>query len=482
MTRASLWTAAEIAEATGGKLTGDDFAVTGVSIDSRTLEAGDLFVAIKGPNADGHDFVDAAIKAGAAALMVEREIESPVPCVVVKDAKAALEALGRAARARTDARIIAVTGSVGKTSTKEALRYALGRSRATHASEKSYNNDIGVPLSLARMPADTAYGVFEVGMNHPGEITPLSQLIRPHVAVITAVEEAHREFFDSIKAIADAKAEIFAGLEPGGTVVLNRDNPLFDRLAGSARKAGVTELLTFGFSDDADVRPIRHKMHDDMSCVTAAVGDLIVTYKVGAPGRHWVMNSLAVLTAVHAVDGDLGLAGLALAEMAPVQGRGQRHKVTLGPRSAFWVIDESYNANPASMRAALETLGNVTPEVTQGQGGRFSGRRIAVLADMKELGEASARFHADLAGALAENGIDLVVTVGEMMNHLAQALPGHLLLGHADGADGVMDLLRPAIEPNDVIMVKGSQSMGMARVVEWLRALGRTKTKKAANG
>ncbi|RMF12106.1 MAG: UDP-N-acetylmuramoylalanyl-D-glutamyl-2, 6-diaminopimelate--D-alanyl-D-alanine ligase, partial [Alphaproteobacteria bacterium] len=288
MTRSNLWTATEIASVTGGRLTGGgDWAITGVSIDSRTLVPGDLFVAIRGPNADGHDYAAAAADAGAAALLVERKIAGPIPCVVVDDAKAALAALGRAARGRTDARIIAITGSVGKTSTKEALRYALGRARPTHASEKSYNNDIGVPLSLARMAEDTVYGVFEVGMNHAGEITPLSRMIRPHLAIITGVENAHREFFDSIEAIADAKAEIFAGLEPDGIAILNRDNPLFGRLEVAARDAGVARVITFGFAEDAEVRPIRYSMHDDMSCVTAAVGDVIVTYKVGAPGRHW---------------------------------------------------------------------------------------------------------------------------------------------------------------------------------------------------
>ena len=485
MTLDCLWTATELRKATGGRLVGgDNWSVTGVSIDSRTLEPGDLFVALKGPNSDGHDYVAAARESGAAGVLVEQATDDGLPALVVENSSEALAALGLTARARSDARIIAVTGSVGKTSTKEALRFALGRGKPTHASARSYNNDIGVPLSLARMPEHSAFGVFEIGMNHAGEITPLSRMVRPHVVIITAIEEVHIEFFDSIEDIADAKAEIFAGLEEGGTAILNRDNPMFGRLEAAARKAGIAHIVTFGFSDEADVYPLRTKILDDMSCVTAQVRDQAITYKVGAPGRHWVMNSLAILAAVQAVGGDLGLAGLALAEMAPVQGRGQRHPVALGPGSVFWVIDESYNANPASMRAALETLGNVSVDNNgrRGHGRAYMGRRIAILGDMKELGDAGPRMHGDLAGPIEENGIDLVVTVGDLMEHLAKRLPGHMHLGHAGRAREIMDIIRPAIEPNDVIMVKGSQSMGMAKIVEALMALGQKPHARVARG
>jgi len=485
MTQDCLWTAADMVNATGARpVGGADWAVTGVSIDSRTLEPGDLFVALKGPNSDGHDYLATARDAGAVGALVEEAPDDGFPALVVENSSEALVALGLAARARTDARIIAVTGSVGKTSTKEALRFALGRGKPTHASDRSYNNDIGVPLSLARMPEHSAFGVFEIGMNHAGEITPLSRMVRPHVVIITGVEEVHREFFDSIEEIADAKAEIFAGLEEGGTAILNRDNAMFERLKAAARKAGVANIVTFGFSEDADVHTLRTKILDDMSCVTAQVRDQVITYKVGAPGRHWVINSLAVLAAVQAVGGDLGLAGLALADMAPVQGRGQRHPVALGPSSVFWVIDESYNANPASMRAAFETLGNVSlgNDGRRGHGRAFAGRRIAVLGDMKELGDAGPRMHGDLAGPLQENSIDLVVTVGDLMQELATRLPGHMHLGHVAHAKEAVDILRPVIEPNDVIMIKGSQSMGMVKIVEALIALGQQPQARAARG
>lgn len=485
MTEAALWTIEEIIDATGGRLAGAAGApITGVSIDSRTIEPGDLFVALKGESSDGHDYVTSAFEAGAAATLVERENISGGPLVVVDDCLAALEALGRAARARTNAQVIAITGSVGKTSTKEALRFALGRGRPTHASAQSYNNYVGVPLSLARMPRETAYGVFEIGMNHAGEITPLTKMVRPNVAIVTAVAEAHREFFNSVEEIADAKAEIFLGVEPGGRAILNLDNAYFDRLKDHAKAAGITNITTFGFDENADVHPVKAKLLEDMSSVTAQIGDEMSTFKVGAPGRHWVMNALAVMAAVKVVGGDLGLAGLALAEMAPVQGRGQRRRVALGASTAFWVIDESYNANPTSMRAALETLGHVSVGVDEdrGHGNAFQGRRIAVLGDMMELGDLTERFHRDLAEPIEENGIDLVVTVGAHMTALAKALPGHLHLGHVSEAKEAINLLRPVITPNDVIMIKGSLSVGMARVVKDLGALEDKRSARTARG
>lgn len=477
MSMTPLWTSDEALVATGGELIGNPFVAHGVSIDTRTIEPGDLFVALPGVHADGHDFVAAAFARGAAAAVISRDLPDLAgPFLRVRDSQAALEGLGRHARARTSARILAVTGSVGKTSTKEALRLALGRGRLTHASAASYNNEIGVPLSLARMPAETAFGVFELGMNHAGELTALSRQVRPHLAMITNVEEAHRAHFNSVEDIADAKAEVFAGLEGDMIAILNRDNPHFDRLKAAAEAAGSRRIVTFGLDDAADAHAIRYALHEDCSCVTARIGDERMLYKVGAPGRHWVANSLAVLLAVQMLGGDLGLAALALADMMPVEGRGQRQQVTVSPNLSFWVVDESYNANPASMRAALDTLSNFNIETVEGRNGqatRIRGRRIAVLGDMRELGDAGPRLHAGLAQAIDDADVDLVLTVGELMRNLWDALPGHLKLAHAESAAEAVDLILAAVKANDVVMVKGSQSMGMIKVVNALVELGR---------
>lgn len=479
-----LWTAEEAARAVGGALVGEaDWTASGISIDTRSLEPGDLFVALAGENADGHDYVEAAFKKGAAAALVARPMPGG-PCLVVADVRAALIALGQAARNRTNARIVAVTGSVGKTSTKEALRLALGRGQATHASAASFNNDLGVPVSLARMPADSEFAVFELGMNHAGELTDLSRQVRPHVALITNVEQAHSAFFPSVEAIADAKAEVFTGFGGEAIAILNFDSPHFARLRAAAEAAGAKRILTFGMGEGADARPLKIALHEDCSCVTALIGGERITYKVGAPGRHWVLNSLAVLLTAQAVGADLGLAGLALADMMPVKGRGLRHKVTLGQGAAFWVVDESYNANPASMRAALETLSTFNIEaVGDGKAApRARGRRIAVLGDMKELGEASPKLHVALADTIREADVDLVVTVGELMRDLAAALPAGTLMAAVDTAAEAAEKLCAAVRPNDVVMVKGSNSMGLAKVVNALLALGTAPGAQAANG
>lgn len=479
----ALWTANDIAAVTGGEIIGGDaWEVFGISIDSRSLEAGELFVALQGTQADGHEFIPAAFAKDAAGALVSRVVgDAKGPLILVNDTREALTRLARAARSRTAAKIVAVTGSVGKTSTKEALRLALGRAQTTHASAASFNNDIGVPLSLARMPASSEFGVFELGMNHAGELTPLSRLVRPHVALITGVEQAHSAFFPSLEAIADAKAEIFAGLEPGGVAILNRDNRFFDHLAAIARAAGVARIISYGFAEDADVRVMKHALLEDVSCITARVLDETVIYKVGAPGRHWVQNSLAVLATVKAFDADLGLAALALADMMPVKGRGQRHKVRVDGRFSILVVDESYNANPASMRAALDTLGNITV-AAPGSAKSSRGRRIAVLGDMKELGEAGPRLHAGLAAAIVEADVDQVITVGELMSHLAKALPANQLLAQVATADEAARTLIANLMPNDVVMVKGSLSMAMVKVVNALLALDRGERRLAANG
>ncbi|MBT3306608.1 MAG: UDP-N-acetylmuramoylalanyl-D-glutamyl-2, 6-diaminopimelate--D-alanyl-D-alanine ligase, partial [Alphaproteobacteria bacterium] len=342
-----LWNSEAAIAATGG-FGAPDWRADGVSIDSRDIASGDLFIAIKGPRFDGHKFTADALAAGAACAVVDHRPDSVVgdaPLLEVPDTMVALEDLGRAARSRTAAKVIAVTGSVGKTGTKEALRFVLEDQAPAVASRGSFNNHWGVPLSLSRMPADTAFGVFEIGMNHPGEITPLTKMVRPDVVVITNVESVHSAYFDSIDAIADAKAEIFSGLNEGGVAILNRDNDQYDRLAAAAAQAGVQTIVGFGEHAEAVARAVDIRADSEGSDVDAMICGQDITYRLGQPGRHWVMNSLAVLAAVDAVGGDVGRAAAELANMRGLKGRGQRHTVTM-PGGSFIVIDESYNASP----------------------------------------------------------------------------------------------------------------------------------------
>ncbi|MCK0198217.1 UDP-N-acetylmuramoylalanyl-D-glutamyl-2,6-diaminopimelate--D-alanyl-D-alanine ligase [Ancylobacter sp. 6x-1] len=454
-TPAPLWTPAELAAATGGTLRGAPApALSGVSIDTRTLARGDVFFAIRGENSDGHDYVAAALgrKAGLCVVSAEglekivASLPAGAPLLVVPDVLAGLEAAGRAARARTAARIVAVTGSVGKTTTKEALLLALGADGPTHASVASYNNHWGVPLSLARMPAGSRYGVFELGMNHPGEITPLSALVRPHVAIVTTIEPVHLGHFSGIEAIADAKAEIFTGVEPGGAAVLNRDNPHFARLAAAARAAGIERIIGFGEAEAAEARLVNVALQPDSSTATAEILGKTVSFKVGLPGRHIVQNALAVLAAAKLAGADLALAAIALGSLGPPPGRGVRTALAVKGGQAL-LIDESYNANPASMRAALSVLGNMPV------GPR--GRRIAVLGDMLELGETGPALHAGLAGD-AGQASDLVFCAGPLMRGLYEALPDNRRGGWAPDSTALAPLVAGALRGSDVIMVKGS--------------------------
>jgi UDP-N-acetylmuramoyl-tripeptide--D-alanyl-D-alanine ligase len=460
MTAAPLWTGVEAAIATGGRNT-QDWSAMGASIDSRTTAKGDLFVAIEGPVFDGHKFVDAAFANGAAAGLVSAipgELPEASALHVVDDTMAALTALGTASRARTSARIAAVTGSAGKTGTKEALRHVLEAQGPTSASRSSFNNHWGVPLSLARMPAETAFGIFEVGMNHAGEIEPLSRLIQPHVAIITTVEAAHLEYFDSVEAIADAKAEIFIGVEPGGTAVLYRDNLHFERLEAAARRCGITNVVSFGGTARCDVRLNALIPADEHSDVIAEVHGRRIEYRLGVPGRHWVLNSLAVLATVEAFGADIWAAARKLPTLGALAGRGKTHHVTIDG-AAIILIDESYNANPASIRTALETLGRIRP--------KSHGRRIAVLGEMRELGSRSESLHAELADPVTANGIDLVFAAGEMRALFDRLPPG---VGAAYGETGIdlIDDIRDAVRPGDVVMIKGSNASRMAAVVEAL--------------
>jgi UDP-N-acetylmuramoyl-tripeptide--D-alanyl-D-alanine ligase len=468
-----LWTAQEAEDATGGTSTAG-WSATGVAIDSRTCQPGDLFVAIRGPNSDGHDYVTEALGKGCAAAIVSRELPAlpgDAPILMVEDTLKALENLGATARERARARIMAVTGSVGKTGTKDALYTVLGDQARAHCSESSFNNQWGVPLSLARMSRDTVYGVFEIGMNHPGEIRELTRLVRPHIAIITTVQAAHLEFFDSVADIARAKAEIFEGVERGGTAVLNRDNEHFELLNAAARDAGVGEVISFGVHEKADARVVDVALHPECSCVSAEVCGQAITYKVGIPGRHWVINSLGVLATVKAAGADLGLAGLKLAELVAPEGRGNRRTITT-PEGSFSLIDESYNANPTSMEAALEALG------LSSLGPR--GRRIAILGDMLELGGDAVRLHRELGPMMIEAGIDIVFTAGANMAALDHALPPSMRGGHADDAEQLLELVVRSIRPGDAVMVKGSFGSRMGSVVSALGNLAQPRPPLAA--
>lgn len=458
----ALWDAGSLAQAMGGVAVGR-FQVAGVEIDSRDVVEGDLFFALKGESMDGHRFVPMAFAKGAAAAVVDRPVEGPH--ILVEDTSRALELLAKAARERADATVIGVTGSVGKTGVKEAIFAALDRASRgkAHRSVKSYNNHVGVPLSLARMPARTRFGVFEMGMNHAGEITALTTQVRPHVAVITTIAPAHIENLGSLEAIADAKAEIFDGLMPGGTAVIPADSPFFERLRDAALARGAT-VVSFGAAAHADVRLMDAvAAPGGGSLVTADLGDRRVCYTVATPGEHWIANSLAVMAAVRAAGGDLGAAGVALAEMEGLKGRGARIEIATPDGGKALLIDESYNANPASMRATLVQLG-VTP----------AKRRIAVLGAMKELGEHGPSYHAALAEPIAAARVDRLILVGEEMRSLAEelgksgvgALGKGATFAHCGKASEALDALRTlGLESGDAILVKGSNSVGLGAVV-----------------
>ena len=458
-----LWTAAQAMKATGGVLAGDEWTATGITFDSREVAPGDLFVAIKGIR-DGHDFVADAFEKGAVAALISDGcpgLEMDANRIAVPDTQEALEQLGVFRRANVDAKICAITGSAGKTGTKEALAHCLAPSGETHASVKSFNNYLGVPLTLARMPQDTEFGVFEVGMNHPGEIVALSKMVRPHVAIVTTVQPVHLEFFKSVEAIADAKGEIFAGMEPDGTAILNRDSVHFERLRSHAEKAGVETILAFGKHKEADLHLTDLALGPDASSVRATICGEAVTYKVGAPGRHLVMNSLAVMGAVKVMGADLALAGFEYAKLQAADGRGRRYSVELSG-GALTVVDESYNANPASMRATIETLGASTP------GPR--GRRIAVLGDMLELGPNGPSFHAEIAEAINTSNIDMVFCSGPLMANLWDALPDIRRGLYGASSKDLVEAVKAECHGGDIVMIKGSLGSAMKPIVDTLVA------------
>lgn len=451
-----LWTSEAIAQATGGRAT-TSFEANGVAFDSREVTPGDLFVALHGETADGHDFIPRALAAGASGILADREVDAP--SVRVDDTALALNALGSAARERTRARIIGVTGSVGKTGVKEALFAAFDRMSfgAAHRSLKSYNNHVGVPLSLARMRQETRYGVFEMGMNHEGELRALTAMVRPHVALITTIAPAHIEYFGTEEKIAEAKAEIFEGLVEGGTAIIPADSPHAQFLCDVAASYAAN-VVTFGYSEAANVRLIDEMpLGSGGTQITAQTLNGRLSFQVGMPGKHWVSNALAVLAAVEAAGGDIAQAGLALAEMAGLPGRGARRTMRTADGGEARIIDEAYNANPASMNATLAQLGQ-----------EKAARRIAILGAMKELGEQSSALHAGLAGAIRAAGVEFALLVGEEMAPLADKLSGEIAVEHVENSTQAIDIAMTKITNGDVVLVKGSNSIGLTRLVEQL--------------
>lgn len=470
----ALWRWDELIAAAGATADGaPDVPITGFSIDTRSLHPGEVFVALRDAR-NGHDYVTEAFRRGAAAALVETgyaRTSGDGALLRVASPLESLRAIAAAARRHSAARIVAVTGSVGKTGTKEALRNCLSRLGPTHAAERSFNNHWGVPLTLARMPADALYAVFEIGMNHAGEITPLATLVRPHVAIVTTVEPVHLQFFDSVEAIAEAKAEIFAGLEPGGTAVLNRDNAYFDLLARAAREHGA-RIVSFGRHEMADVRAEVWALEADGSDIVARLGGKRIAYRVGAPGGHIAQNSLAVVAALDALGADVEKAVPALTEMRAAKGRGERREVALnsGP---MLLIDESYNANPASMRSALSAMATVPRE-------RFP-RRIAVLGDMLELGDDAGRWHEALNEPVDAAEVDLVFACGPHMQRLFSALPAARRGAWAPTSQGIVTPLVRAVQSGDVVMVKGSLGSRMAPLVEALLHKGEEEHARVAS-
>lgn len=461
----TLWTAAEAAEATGGEARGD-WTADGVSIDTRTLAPGDLFVALKAAR-DGHDFVAQALGKGAAAAMVTHRpdgVEPDAPLLIVDDVQTGLEALGRAGRARTQARVVAVTGSVGKTSTKEMLARMLGDQGKTHASVASYNNHWGVPLTLVRMPQDTEYAVIEIGMNHPGEIEPLARMTRPHVAMITTVAAVHLEAFEDVAAIAAEKAAILDGLEPGGTAILNADTEQAAVLRAKAEAVGA-RVLAFGRSA-GEYRLQDVSVNGETTVARANVRGEKLLFKIASAGQHFAMNGLGALAAVTALGADPALAALSLGRWRPFQGRGVREVVHLDPvetQHRLTLFDDAYNANPTSVAAALEVLAAT-------ETGR--GRRIAILGDMKELGPQGEAMHAALATLPAMQRIDRVHCIGPLMGALHRALPPDRRGRHVDTGDALLPDVRSLLRSGDAVLVKGSLSMNLARIVDAIRKMG----------
>ncbi len=470
-----LWTSGDAAKATGGHVT-TAWQATGLSIDTRSIEAGDLFVALTDIR-DGHDFVAQALEKGAAGALVSRVPEGvtpDAPLLVVPDVLTALEAMAVFARARTNAQVVGVTGSVGKTSTKEMLRSVLARQGRVFAAEKSFNNHWGVPLTLARMPADADFAVIEIGMNHPGEIAPLAKLTRPHVAMITTVAAAHMEAFDGIEGIAVEKAAIFEGLEPNGAAVVNGDLDNSAILTDAARAAGAS-CSTFGAKDGNTDQLIDVQLAQDTTVVRATLDGTEALFKISSPGQHFAMNALGALGVVRAVGADVAIAATDMGLWHPPAGRGTREVIVLDaydPDQSLILIDDAYNANPTSLEAALNVLAASVP--VDGVGRSHSGRRVAILGDMLELGGDENALHVGFANHPALEQIDLIHCCGPLMRGLWEALPDHKRGQWAEKAQDIAVIAHSLLDAGDVILVKGSLGSQVSVVVTAIRKLGQT--------
>jgi len=468
----ALWSAHEVSEVLDPAVqVSAPFDASGVTFDSRAVAKGDLFFALKGETSDGHRFVADAFARGAAAAVVSQAVEGPHgPLVRVPDTMRALVALGQAGRRRSTARVASVTGSVGKTSTKDALRAMLSAQGPTEASAASYNNHVGVPISLARLPREARYGVFEIGMNHPGEIEPLARQVAAHVGVITNVGTAHIGHMGSEEAIADEKSCLFAGMRTGAVALLNRDNRHYERMADGARRFGVTRIVGFGKSEQAQARLLACRLHDQGSDVTVSLHGRRMDYRLGAPGEHWVMNSLAALAVVEALGADVARAAAALAGVKASPGRGARRRLRLG--GTIELLDESYNANPDSMRAMLAVLARTEP----GPGGR----RLLVMGDMRELGAAADRLHGALADAVAASGATQVFLCGPHMETLWRLLSAAQKADYRGDSELLAGKVAAALRAGDVVAVKGSLGSKMKHVVDAILAASGGEAERSA--
>lgn len=473
----TLWRAQEVQTSCGGKIIGaSDWSACGVSINSRSIKPGDMFIAIKGPNHDGHAFVADAFARGAVAAIVSSvpdDMPENANLLVVGDTQKALEDLGQSARYHMNSMMIGVTGTVGKTGTKQMLATVLSGMGKTHASEGGLNNHWGVPLSLASMPKDCDYGIIEMGMNHAGEISQLTRQVKPKIAIITEITPTHTEFLGDIHGVVQAKSEIFEGMGPDGVAILNRDNEFYPDLVAAAKTNGVGKIRSFGEHEKADARLIRYVEASNGTMVTARIFGEDVTYQMAWHGKHIAMNSLSVLLAVSIAGGDVKEAVRTLSEVQPVQGRGDREFLDLGDSSnPVTLINETSNASPASMKAAFRVLAMIDP----GRGGRL----IAVLGDMLELGKKAVEHHTDLALPLRAANIDLVYTCGSLMKKLHDTLPANQRGGHAKDSEALAQIVPDVLIPGDVVMVKGSRGSKMDTVVEAMRALPESKGSKKA--
>lgn len=455
-----LWTCAELREATGGSCD-PSLEISGISIDTRTVRAGELFVALRDVR-DGHDFVGQAFAKGAAA-MVDHDVDAVGPMLRVADTLAGLSALGAAGRARSQARVIAVTGSVGKTTTKEMLKRACAALGPTHASAASHNNHWGVPLTLARMPRDTAWAAIEIGMNHRGEIAPLSRMARPHVAVVTNVGTAHIGHLGSPGAIADEKADIAAGLVPGGVAILPQDSPHFARMADIAQSYGA-QVVGFGEDPASSARLLAYRGTDSAGEAEFDLSGRHVMLRLEQPGRHMALNALAALAAIQAAGGDAGLAAAALSGFGARAGRGEMRRVSTPDKGTALLLDESYNASDSAVRAALAVLKQ-----------QKASRRIAVLGDMLEMGEFGPALHEALATDAAK-AAELVYACGPLMGHLFAALPASHRGAHTQDAASLAPIVAAALRDGDAVLVKGSLGMRMAEIIRAISGAERKTT------